>query len=96
MTVRFVFQVLPRSHETPFRVALRGRNAWAMIELLKAGCMGCTSITHPAPRWSAYVHNLRKLGITIETIHERHEGEFAGTHARYILRDDVREIGQMA
>jgi hypothetical protein len=32
------------------------------------------------------VHDLRKLGLVIETIRERHAGEFPGEHARYVLR----------
>jgi hypothetical protein len=29
------------------------------------------------------------LGVPIDTIHEKHEGEFPGTHARYVLRATV-------
>ena len=50
---------------------------------------GCTPIDHPGPRWSGYVHKLRKAGIVVETIRERHGGPFAGDHARYVLRTDV-------
>jgi hypothetical protein len=35
------------------------------------------------------VYDLRKLGIVIETIRERHDGPFAGEHARYVLRSPV-------
>lgn len=62
-----------------------GRDAWAMEQLNRAGSKGVTPIDNPGPRWSAYVHNLRQLGLVIETIHERHEGDFPGTHARYVL-----------
>jgi hypothetical protein len=44
-------------------VVIHGRDAWALQELVKAGPAGCTPIDHPGPRWSAYVHKLRKLGI---------------------------------
>ena len=47
---------------------------------------GCTPIDHPGPRWSGYVHKLRKAGIVIETIREMHGGQFGGQHARYVLR----------
>jgi hypothetical protein len=40
-----------------------GRDAWALSELIKAGEKGCTPVNNPAPRWSAYVHNLRKVGL---------------------------------
>lgn len=68
---------------------ISGRDRWALEELMKAGTRGCTPIDNPAPRWSGYVHNLRTLGVDIETIHERHEGPFAGTHGRYVLRSRV-------
>ncbi|MDF2371431.1 MAG: hypothetical protein P1V21_11635 [Rhizobiaceae bacterium] len=71
-------------------IALSGRNAWALSQLIKAGKTGCTPISRPAPRWSAYVHNLRSVGFCIETIHEPHAGPFPGTHARYVLRSNVR------
>jgi len=35
--------------------------------LQAAGERGCTPIDHPGPRWSGYVHDLRKLGLVIET-----------------------------
>jgi len=66
-----------------------GRDAWALRELMKAKTRGVTPITHPAPRWSAYIYNLRNSGLTIETIHEAHQGAFPGTHGRYVLRSKV-------
>ena len=44
-------------------VVVRGREAWALLALIAAGEQGCTPIDHPGPRWSGYVHDLRKLGI---------------------------------
>lgn len=75
-----------------------GRDAWALAELIKAGVEGCTPITHPGPRWSAYVHKWRKRGLAIETIRENHDGPYAGSHARYVLRTpvDVLEIEEAA
>jgi hypothetical protein len=70
----------------------KGRDAWALSELIAAGPDGCTPITHPGPRWSGYVLKLRKRGVNIETVHERHGGVFAGTHARYVLRSPVEII----
>jgi hypothetical protein len=67
-----------------------GRDAWALIELHGAGEAGCTPIDHPGPRWSGYIHKLRKLGLRIDTITERHSGPFAGHHARYVLRSRIR------
>lgn len=73
-------------------ILFEGRNAWALRELIDAGERGCTPIDNPAPRWSAYVHNLRRAGLEIETFHERHRGAFPGTHARYILRSCIGVI----
>lgn len=66
-----------------------GRDAWALLELVRNGEKGCTPIDNPAPRWSAYVFNLREAGFTIETLNEQHKGPFPGTHARYVLRSRV-------
>lgn len=68
---------------------LKGRDAWALQELHAAGANGCTPIDNPGPRWSGYVHKLRKKGLNIETQHEAHAGPFSGHHARYILRSKV-------
>jgi hypothetical protein len=70
-------------------VILRGRDAWALQQLHAANDNGCTPIDHPGPRWSGYIYNLRKVGIVIETIRERHGGRFAGEHARYVLRTEI-------
>lgn len=76
-----------------FAIQVTGREAWALDRLREAGTKGCTPITEPAPRWSAYVHNLRGLGVPIETLTEPHGGEFSGTHGRYVLRCEVRKGG---
>jgi hypothetical protein len=57
--------------------------------LLAAGETGCTYINQPAPRWSGYIHELRKLGTVIDTLQEAHGGPFPGHHARYVLRSSV-------
>ena len=69
-----------------------GRVAWALNNLVAAGERGCTPIDHPGPRWSDYVHKLRKKGLVVETIDERHAGTYAGSHARYVLRSQVEVI----
>jgi hypothetical protein len=70
-------------------LTVHGREAWALLALIAAGERGCTPINTPGPRWSAYIHDLRKLGFAIETIRERHGGPFPGEHARYVLRSRV-------
>ncbi len=73
----------------PRVVVVKGRDRWALENLMRAGPRGCTPIDHPGPRWSAYVFKLKKAGVCIETIHESHEGPFPGHHARYVLRSSV-------
>lgn len=71
-----------------------GRDGWALLELIAAGPNGCTPIDNPAPRWSAYVHALRhERGLDIETVNEGHGGQFAGTHARYVLHSRIEILG---
>ena len=87
-----LYHITPEGGE-PFDVYAKGREAWALDRLRAAGPKGCTPITEPAPRWSAYVLKLRARGVPIETIYEPHGGEFAGHHGRYVLRADVRKGG---
>ena len=83
-------------HSAPFRVlktdgteaqiSVKGRDRWALENLIAAGPKGCTPLDHPGPRWSAYVHALRhECGVQIETVHEKHGPPFEGSHARYVL-----------
>lgn len=71
---------------------VKGRMAWALHELVHAGERGCTPIDRPAPRWSDYVHKLRKAGLDIETLDEAHGGAYSGSHGRYVLRSPVQVI----
>lgn len=87
-----VFRTLP---DGPRQTA-RGRDAWALDELVKAGPQGCTPIDNPGPRWSGYVFNLKRdFGLSIETRHERHRGNFPGTHGRYILHDAIEILDRI-
>lgn len=84
------FTVTPHEADAaPVTIATSGRALWALERLAGAGPKGCSPITEPALRWAAYVHTLRGLDVPIETIHEEHEGDFPGTHARYVLRATV-------
>jgi hypothetical protein len=92
--VKLTFRAtVTRDSATPFIVTCHGRVGWAVLSLIRAGAKGCTPIDRPAPRWSDYVFKARALGINVETIHEGHEGSFAGHHARYVLRDSVSVTG---
>jgi hypothetical protein len=88
-----LYRVTPRDGGDPFTIEAKGRDAWALNRLIEAGPKGCAPIEQPAPRWSAYVHRLRELGIPIETIWESHGGPYAGKHGRYVLRADVQKGG---
>lgn len=72
-----------------FSINVSGRMRWALDQLCKAGLIGCTPIHNPAPRWAAYIHSLREIGVEVETITETHEGDFPGHHAKYVLRSTV-------
>ncbi|MHA6289135.1 winged helix domain-containing protein [Maricaulis sp. CAU 1757] len=78
----------------PCRFILTGRDAWALSRLIAAGAAGVTPLSEPTgPRWSAYVYNLKRaVGLSIETVTEKHGGPFPGTHARYVLHEDVRLV----
>ncbi len=41
---------------------------------------------------ATFSKRLRGEGVDIETIHEKHEGEFPGHHARYVLRSKVAPV----
>lgn len=75
--------------DCPRTLELKGRPAWMLVELVKAGSHGVTAIERPAPRISAYVHTLRGLGFIIDTEMEPHGGIYSGSHARYRLACDV-------
>lgn len=87
-----LYHIQPEGGE-PFQIYAKGRDAWALDRLREAGPKGCTPGDQPAPRWSAYVHNLRGLGVPVETVTEPHGGEFAGHHGRYVLRAKVQKGG---
>ena len=87
-----LYQVQPKIGDA-FAIQVTGREAWSLNRLREAGARRCTPRTEPAPRWSAYVFNLRGLGVPIETVTEQHGGEFSGTHGRYVLRCEVRKGG---
>lgn len=86
-----VFTVNPNQPDA-FTITLIGRDAWTLRRLIDAGAKGCTPIEQPAPRWSAYVHRLRGMGVIITTHMEEHGGEFPGRHARYVLGCTVERV----
>ncbi|MCX5580531.1 winged helix domain-containing protein [Kaistia terrae] len=73
-------------------LVLKGRVAWMVDRLIKAGPRGTTSIESPAPRISHYVFKAREAGLNIETVDEPHDGAFSGRHGRYFLRSTVEVL----
>lgn len=86
------FHIEPLSG-VPFSITVKGRVRWALERLIASEPLGCMPITEPAPRWSSYIYSLRLMGLEIETLHEAHEGDFAGHHGRYVLKSRVRKAG---
>jgi len=78
--------------EGTFTVTVKWRDKWALNQLRRAGRAGCTPIDYPAPRWSAYVQKVRRMGVNIETVNERHGGRFPDRHARYTLHGLVEPL----
>lgn len=72
--------------DKPTILHLKGRLAWAMIELVRAGDSGITSLHNPGPRLSHYVMCLRRKGVVIDTTMTAHDGPFPGEHGVYRLR----------
>ena len=77
----------------PFEIRASGRFDWALDELIKAGPRGIIPMENLAPRWSAYIHVLRSLGVEIDTVMEPHEGPFPGKHGCYVLQSLVLKGG---
>jgi hypothetical protein len=87
-----VVELLVQRLDTGEMLRLKGREAWTLSCLLEAAERGVIPLERPAPRWSAYVHSLRKRGIAIDTIDEPHSGPFSGTHGRYVLRTVLKVL----
>lgn len=80
----------------PVGIIVQGRERWALERLIAAGEWGCTPLDTPAPRCSAYIHDLRGMGLAIVTVHEPHGGPFAGHHGRYVPCSAVARKGGAA
>jgi len=80
---------------SPNSMTFKGRDAQTVEALMAAGDLGITSleVSSWAFRLSAYIFNLRKEGLTIDTRTEDHDG---GSHARYVLRDSLEVVEPQA
>lgn len=74
---------------------LIGRDAWALNMLIERGQAGATPIDAVGPRWSHYIWKIRAAGIVVETIREKHGGDYSGQHARYVLRTPLTVIERL-
>lgn len=70
-------------------ITLIGRECWTLRKLLDAGSRGVSSLDNIGPRLAHYVYKLRSYGFAIETVHEKHGGDFPGSHARYRNHSNV-------
>jgi hypothetical protein len=75
-------------------VTFHDRLAWALDRLIETGESGVTPLDWPAPRWSQYILLLRRHGMPIETILERHGDPYAGRRGRYVLRCPIEILGR--
>jgi hypothetical protein len=82
-----VVRIIRDDGAPPFTVS--GQTAKAIRALVLAGKQGVTAqeVAGWAYRFAAYCHELRKLGLDIETIREAHDG---GWHGRHVLHTAVR------
>ncbi|MDE3240721.1 MAG: hypothetical protein KGN33_17315 [Paracoccaceae bacterium] len=68
------------------------RVIWALEHLIRAGKRGITTLENPAPRWSAYLHKIKRAGIPFTKVTEKHGGDFEGWHARFFIGEGVRIV----
>ena len=87
-----IVELLVQRLDTGEMLRVKGREAWTLACLMEVRERGIIPLERPAPRWSAYVHSLRKRGLVIDTIDEPHAGPYSGTHGRYILRTPLRVL----
>jgi hypothetical protein len=75
--------------DAPLTLHLKGRLAWAVLELVNVGDKGTTPLHNPALSVSYYVMILRRKGVVIETEMHSHGGAFPGEHGVYRLKSTV-------
>lgn len=67
-------------------IEVEGRIAWAIGVLHKAGNRGVSRLEHASTSLPCYVYKLRhKHKLAIRKVMEKHDGKYAGAHARYFL-----------
>ena len=76
----------------PIPIKVPKRAMFLLDALVMAGASGITTIEFPGVRVSAGILHLRRAGVDVQTIYEKHSGEFAGRHGRFVLRSRVEPI----
>lgn len=75
---------------------VEGQEARALTALHDAGAAGITAqeVSTWALRLAHYVMKLKKLGLSIDMVREKHSGPVPGWHGRYFLRTAIQIIEQ--
>lgn len=75
-------------------LTFEGQEARTILALVEAGPRGVTSleISSWALRLAHYAMKLRRAGLVIDMVREKHDGPVRGHHGRYFLRSRVRLI----
>ena len=87
-----VVELLVQRTDSSETLRLNGCGAWTLAHLIGARETGIIPLDSPAPRWSAYVHTLRKRSLDISTVDEPHACPYSGTHGRYVLRTSLEVL----
>lgn len=83
-------------NDGPFEIQISGRNADTLERLIIVDQRGIAATElNPGNRLAAYIYELRKLGLNIDTWMEPHGGQYAGRHARYVLQSIVMRGGEV-
>ena len=83
-------------NDGPFEIQISGRNADTLERLIIVDQRGISSTElNPGNRLAAYICELRKLGLNIDTWMEPNVGQYAGRHARYVLQSIVMRGGEV-
>jgi hypothetical protein len=76
--------------------SVEGQESRTLQALVAAGSAGITAleVSTWALRLAHHVWKLKKLGVTIDTVREKHAGPAPGVHGRYILRNSIEIVDQ--
>jgi hypothetical protein len=79
----------PPPSVVPLQLTVR---ATQYLEAMLANPEGITSIEFPGQRLADGIFKLRRAGVTVETIHEAHDGDAPGHHARYRIVSKIERL----